>query len=103
MEVKIFLGAVEVAELEERKFLLKNIHHLRDAYPLTASHGLEIEIRIDVEVSHLDKIEIRILDQFYQSFHFCLSIREPWEYEKINRSIDPFSLRHNQGMHYCPE
>jgi hypothetical protein len=103
MEIKLFLGAVEITELEERKFILQNINHLRDTYPPTSSHGFEIEVWIDVEVSHLDQIEVRFSNQFYQSLHFFLSICEPREDEEIDRSVDSFSFGPNQGIYHCPK
>src|SRR4030042_5435188 len=101
MGIKVFLGAVEITELERRKFILEKINHLRDAYSPTSFHGLEIKVWINVEVSHLDQIEACSSDQSDQSFHFFLSVREPWEDEEINRSVDPFALGLSQGIHQC--
>jgi hypothetical protein len=103
MGIKIFLGAVEITELERRKFPLQDIHHLRNPHPLSSSHGLEIEVWIDIEVSHLDEIEACLSDQFYQSLHFVFPVCESWEDKKIDRSVDSFLFRLDQGIYNFPK
>ena len=82
--MKLLSGPVEIAKLEGRKFFFEDIDHLSNAHPLSSSHGLEIEVWINIEVSHLDEVKVCLLDQPYQPFHFVLSVCEPWEHKEIN-------------------
>ena len=56
--IKRFLGAIKITELKEWEFLLEEINHLGDSHSLSSSHDFEIEVGIDVKVSHLDEIEV---------------------------------------------
>ncbi len=100
---KVFLGAVEIAKLERGKFLFENFDHPPDTHSFASSHGLEIEVRINIEVSHLDEVKVRLPDQPYQSFHFFLPVREPWEDEEIHRGVNPFFFGLDQGTHHFPQ
>jgi hypothetical protein len=59
---KVFFGAIEIAKLETGKFLLENFNHLKNPHPLPPSHLLKVEVRIDIQISHLEEIEVRPSD-----------------------------------------
>ena len=91
--IKGLLGTIEVAELERGKLLLEDADHLRNSQPTALPHLLKIEVRIDVEVSHLDEIESRLSDQVDQSLYFLLPVCKSWEYKEVDRCIEIFLLR----------
>jgi hypothetical protein len=46
---------------------------------------LEVQVGVDVEVPHLDEIEVGQTDQFHQCFHFRSPVRDPGEDEQVDR------------------
>jgi len=62
---KGLLGFVEVAEDEVGKFLPYHIHHPRYSNRLASLqvHSLKIEVRVDIEVAHLDRIDVGFPDE----------------------------------------
>src|SRR5512135_3660789 len=97
--MKVLSGPVEIAKLEGRKFLLQDIDHPGNPHSLAFSHRLKVEVGINIEVSHLDEVQARFLNQSYQPFHFFFPVCEPWKNEEIHRGVDPLFFRLNQGFH----
>jgi hypothetical protein len=100
---EFLFGAIEIAEVEVRKLFLKQRHHFRDSHPASSSHRLEVEIRIDIEISHLNEIEARRPDQLDQSFDFFLSICESRKDKEVDRSIEALPFRFDQGVNNRPK
>jgi hypothetical protein len=63
MGKKGFLGAIEITKLKGGKLSFEHIDHLGDSDTLPSSHRFKIEIGVDVEVSHLDEIQVSPSDQ----------------------------------------
>ena len=62
---KGLLRFIEVTQDEAGKFLPYHIHHLRYSNGLAPPqvNSLEIEVRIDIEVAHLNHVDISFTDE----------------------------------------
>lgn len=90
--VEIGFGPIEVTEMQAWQFPFQNVDHLRNSYPCSLAHGLEVKVGIDIEVSHLEEVKVGCSDELDQSLYLLFAVREAWKDEKIDRSIDTFGL-----------
>jgi hypothetical protein len=99
----MFFGSVKITELERWELPIKNLDHFGNSHSMASSHFFQIEVGIDIEISHLDEIELGPSNQFHPSLHFFLPIGKSRENEKVNGGIDSFFFRQDQGSYNFSE
>ena len=83
-------GPIEIPELKGGEFPFEPVDHPRDPHPFSSPHLPEVEVWIDVEVTHLNEVKTSRANEMDQVFHLSLLIGEPREDEEIQGGVDPF-------------